>query len=92
MGDKIYYFAVLKLFFRGYKGINKLKSSNSVYNNLMLYSIMNQQFIGKRFFLSPMAKDDDGLFECQCELNSEAIEKEIEMNQCNDCGLPLAIL
>jgi hypothetical protein len=38
------------------------------------------------------SKDDDDLFECQCELNSEAIEKEIEMNQCNDCGLPLTIL
>lgn len=36
--------------------------------------------------------DDDGLFECQCELNSEAIEKEIEMNQCSDCGLPLTNL
>jgi hypothetical protein len=36
--------------------------------------------------------NDDDLFECQCELSSESIEKEIEMNQCNDCGLPLAIL
>jgi hypothetical protein len=38
------------------------------------------------------SKDEDDLFECQCELKSESIEKEIEMNQCSDCGLPLAIL
>jgi hypothetical protein len=36
--------------------------------------------------------NEDDLFECQCEFNSEAIEKEIEMNQCSDCGLPLTIL
>jgi hypothetical protein len=38
------------------------------------------------------SKDEDDLFECQCELNNDSIEKEIEMNQCNDCGLPLTIL
>jgi hypothetical protein len=38
------------------------------------------------------SKDEDDLFECQCELKSESIEKEIEMNQCSDCGLPLTIL
>jgi hypothetical protein len=38
------------------------------------------------------SKDDDDSFLCKCELNSETLEKEIEMNQCNDCGLPLSIL
>jgi hypothetical protein len=50
--------------------------------------------IEELFYLLVNNKDskDDDLFECQCELNSESIEKEIEMNQCSDCGLPLAIL
>jgi hypothetical protein len=51
--------------------------------------------IEELFYLLVNNKDfnvDDDLFECKCELNSETIEKEIEMNQCNDCGLPLSIL
>lgn len=30
--------------------------------------------------------------ECKCELDSHTIEKEVEINQCLDCGLPLSIL
>ena len=30
--------------------------------------------------------------ECNCELDSDTIEEEIDVNQCFDCGLPLSIL
>jgi hypothetical protein len=30
--------------------------------------------------------------ECNCELDSDTIEEEVEINQCLDCGLPLSIL
>lgn len=30
--------------------------------------------------------------ECNCELDSDTIEEEVELNQCLDCGLPLSIL
>jgi hypothetical protein len=30
--------------------------------------------------------------ECNCELDSDTIEEEVEINQCLDCGLPLGIL
>jgi hypothetical protein len=29
--------------------------------------------------------------ECVCELNVFTIEKEIELNKCLDCGLPLSV-
>lgn len=30
--------------------------------------------------------------ECNCEINQDTLEKEIYVNQCLDCGLPLSIL
>lgn len=30
--------------------------------------------------------------ECNCELDSDTIEEEIDVNQCFECGLPLSIL
>lgn len=30
--------------------------------------------------------------ECNCEINLDTLEKEIYVNQCLDCGLPLSIL
>lgn len=30
--------------------------------------------------------------ECKCELDSDTIEEEVEINQCLYCGLPLSIL
>lgn len=35
---------------------------------------------------------DDDASECSCMINDETIKKEIEKNQCNDCGLPLSVL
>jgi hypothetical protein len=29
--------------------------------------------------------------ECNCELDKLTIEKEIELNKCLDCGLPLSV-
>lgn len=37
-------------------------------------------------------KNEADTFECNCELNSETIEKEIEINKCLDCGFPLSVL
>lgn len=30
--------------------------------------------------------------ECNCEIDYKTIDKETELNQCLDCGLPLTIL
>lgn len=37
-------------------------------------------------------KIDENASECSCLINDETIKKEIEKNQCNDCGLPLSVL
>jgi diacylglycerol kinase (ATP) len=63
MGEKVYFYSVLKLFSSIYRGIDKLKANKRTMNNLMLYAIMNQSFVGKRFHLSPLAKNDDGYFD-----------------------------
>lgn len=61
--DKIYLFNVIKIIFKGYKGTKKIYFNYKNYDNLMLFSVMNQNFIGKRFFLSPNAKNNDGLLD-----------------------------
>jgi YegS/Rv2252/BmrU family lipid kinase len=67
-GDKVYLFEVLKLFLFGYDGIMKIKIGDQIYENVMLFSVMNQPFIGKRFFLNPDAKQNDGFFDT-CIIN-----------------------
>lgn len=37
-------------------------------------------------------KIDENASECSCQIKDETIKKEIEKNQCNDCGLPLSVL
>lgn len=37
-------------------------------------------------------KIDENASECSCLIIDETIKKEIEKNQCNDCGLPLSVL
>lgn len=62
--DLMYYLVVIKKVFFGYSGVNDFNINNKNYNgNHMLIAIMNQEFIGKRFLLSPGAKNDDGLID-----------------------------
>lgn len=60
MKEGFYLFLVLKSFLVGYEGVKDIKINNINKENLMLVSVMNQNFIGKRFFLNPEAKNDDG--------------------------------
>ena len=61
MKEGFYLFLVLKSFLLGYKKVKNIKINNIEKNNLMLVSVMNQDFIGKRFFLNPEAKNNDGI-------------------------------
>jgi diacylglycerol kinase (ATP) len=82
IGDKIYFLAVLKLFLFGYNGISQIKSNNQIHKNLMLYAIMNQPFIGKRFFLSPTAKENDGFFDvCIIEKGRNSLAEMLMLNK-----------
>jgi|ETNmetMinimDraft_2_1059921.scaffolds.fasta_scaffold06128_2 YegS/Rv2252/BmrU family lipid kinase len=60
MKDSLYLLLVLKSFIFGYQKVEIIKINNTKRNNLMLVSVMNQDFIGKRFFLNPEAKNNDG--------------------------------
>ena len=57
--DLIYYLSVLKKVVINYSGA-KIKGINQ---KLMFFAVCNQNFIGKRFFLSPDSINDDGFFE-----------------------------
>jgi YegS/Rv2252/BmrU family lipid kinase len=57
--DLIYYLSVLKKVFINYSGA-KIKGINQ---KLMFFAVCNQNFIGKRFLLSPDSINDDGFFE-----------------------------
>jgi len=63
MKDKLYLMLLLRSFFFGYDKIKEVKINNLQKKNLSLIAIMNQQFIGKRFFLTPQAKENDGFFD-----------------------------
>ena len=79
----------------GFKKVTELIELFLIMKNIFSINQDEELLIEELFYLLVNNKDfnvDDDLFECKCELNSETIEKEIEMNQCNDCGLPLSIL
>lgn len=57
--DFMYYFSVLKKVFIKYSGA-EIKGINQ---KLMFFAVCNQNFIGKRFLLSPDSINYDGLFE-----------------------------
>ncbi len=59
--DKVYLYAVLKILLKGYNKLN-LEIDGKREKDLMLLSIMNQPFIGKRFHLTPNSKINDGYF------------------------------
>jgi len=59
LGDLIYYFFVLKKIFIQYSGVKV----RNMYKKLMFFAICNQDFIGKKFFLTPNSINDDGFFE-----------------------------
>jgi diacylglycerol kinase (ATP) len=62
--DLMYYLVVIKKVFFGYCGADNFNLNNKEYKGKhMLIAIMNQEFIGKRFMLSPGAKNDDGLID-----------------------------
>jgi diacylglycerol kinase (ATP) len=63
LGDKAYLYAVLKLIIFGYKEVKNLNFSKINYENIMLFSVMNQEFIGKRFYLTPSANNRDGFLD-----------------------------
>jgi diacylglycerol kinase (ATP) len=62
--DLVYYFQVLKKIVFGYSGGKVSKIDNKKINKqFMFLAIQNQDFIGKRFRLSPDSINDDGLAE-----------------------------
>lgn len=61
--DKIYFFEVTKIILKGCNSVNKIKIPVLPFNELITLSIMNQPYIGRRFFLAPEAKNNDGLFD-----------------------------
>lgn len=62
--DLIYYIYVLKKVFLNYHGV-KVESidKKKIDKNFMFLSINNQDFIGKRFILTPGSINNDGVFE-----------------------------
>lgn len=68
--DLVYVYSVLRVFLRGYQGLN-ININGEKMKKLMLVSVMNQPFIGKRFFLSPDSKMTDSYFEV-CILKKRA--------------------
>jgi diacylglycerol kinase (ATP) len=58
LGDSIYFIFTMKKFIFGYKGV-EIMSKESSKKHLAIY-VLNQPFIGKRFYLAPEAKNDDG--------------------------------
>ncbi|MBU0628444.1 MAG: YegS/Rv2252/BmrU family lipid kinase [Nanoarchaeota archaeon] len=63
--DAVYYISVIKKIILGYRGVGPIEIEDHYKGNkrLMLLSVQNQQFIGKRFKLAPDADNSDGLFE-----------------------------
>lgn len=62
--DLIYYLYVLRRISIGYKGVHiKSIDNKSINTNCMMLSINNQDFMGKRFLLSPKSIINDGFFE-----------------------------
>jgi len=65
--DIVYVLAVIKNILFRYAGLEVTVSSDNKkkqkLKNLMLLSVQNQKFIGKRFFLTPKANNSDGVFE-----------------------------
>lgn len=51
------------------------------------------EFLNELQFLLDVAnnKISNKKEECECVIDYETIDKETELNQCLDCGLPLAI-
>lgn len=65
LNDLIYLLFVFKKIVFGYKGLREVKINehNINYKQLMLLSVQNQPFIGRRFRLAPYANNCDGQFE-----------------------------
>ena len=62
--DLVYYFQVLKKIFLGYNGIQVNKINEKVIDKCFMFlAIQNQDFIGKRFRLSPKSINSDGIIE-----------------------------
>lgn len=54
-----------------------------------------QELLNELQILLALANNSNSIevnLECNCELDNNTIEEEVEINQCLDCGLPLSIL
>jgi len=88
--EKIYMIIVLKLFIGGYEGVTRAKIGDKEYKDLMIISIMNQPFIGKKFFLSPEAREDDSFFDlCTIKGSRNALRNLYSLNKIVRKKLPL---
>lgn len=92
--DLVYYFFVLKNVFLGYSGVSDANINSQLYKgNFMLLSVMNQEFIGKRFNLSPDANNCDGKIDL-CLIPKKngfgdfiTVNKIIKKNHVNETGV-----
>ncbi|WP_353078253.1 hypothetical protein [Flavobacterium sp.] len=78
-----------------YKSVKEILEILLVKKNNFIIEKEEQELLIELQILLALANSSNSIevnLECNCELDCETIEEEVEINQCLDCGLPLSIL